>query len=182
VTNDGIMHVAADTTAQFDGLVNGAGDIAGGGTSVFNGGFSPGNSPGLVTIAGDAIFGNTNTLQIEIAGLAPGTGYDVVDVSDDAFLDGTLDVDFLSGFSPTAGDSFDVLFAQILHGTFASTLLPALGPGLAWDVQYLLDAGGTDTVRLSVSAVPVPAAVWMFVSGLATLGWLRRRGHSGTVD
>ena len=32
-----------------------------------------------------------------------------------------------------------------------------------------------DNVRI-VTAVPVPAAVWLFGSGLGLLGWMRRRG------
>ncbi|MCK6371637.1 MAG: VPLPA-CTERM sorting domain-containing protein [Gammaproteobacteria bacterium] len=32
-----------------------------------------------------------------------------------------------------------------------------------------------DTLRLSVQAVPVPAAVWMLLSALGALGYARRR-------
>jgi hypothetical protein len=30
-------------------------------------------------------------------------------------------------------------------------------------------------ITLSISEVPVPAAVWLFGSGLGLLGWMRRR-------
>ena len=33
-----------------------------------------------------------------------------------------------------------------------------------------------DQVRILTSAVPIPAAVWLFGSGLGLLGWMRRRG------
>ena len=49
--------------------------------------------------------------------------------------------------------------------------LAVLGEGLAWDVGYLTDAtGSTDIEWLSVvSAVPIPATVWLFGSGLIGL-------------
>jgi hypothetical protein len=178
VTNNGVMNVAAGTTAQFNGLVDGAGSITGSGTSVFNGGFSPGNSPALVNVAGDVVFGSSNTLLIELAGLTPGSQYDVLDVAGEAFLGGILDIDFLGGFNPVAGNSFDVILAAVVHGAFASTVLPGLDPGLAWNMQYLLNPTGDDIVRLSVEAlapVPVPAAVWLFGSALGLMGVMRRK-------
>jgi len=49
-----------------------------------------------------------------------------------------------------------------------------LGDGLKWDVSYILDDFGTDFVRLSVSHVPIPDAVWLFGSGLIGLFGLAR--------
>ena len=56
--------------------------------------------------------------------------------------------------------------------------LAALGMGLDWQLQALTDVfGTTDVVRLSVvsSPVPVPAAVWLFGSGLFVLIGISRR-------
>ena len=39
------------------------------------------------------------------------------------------------------------------------------------DVRYNFDSGGLATS----SAIPVPAAVWLFASGLGLLGWMRRK-------
>jgi hypothetical protein len=41
---------------------------------------------------------------------------------------------------------------------------------------YPSEADLGSVVQFTVSAVPVPAAVWLFGSGLGLLGWLRRRG------
>jgi len=61
-------------------------------------------------------------------------------------------------------------------GEFIQWQLAALGGGLDWDVSYILDVSGTDFVRLSVvSSVPVPAAVWLFGSGLLGLIGVARR-------
>jgi hypothetical protein len=37
------------------------------------------------------------------------------------------------------------------------------------------DGWGVENVRIDVQTVPVPAAVWLFGSGLGLLGWIRRR-------
>lgn len=179
LTNNGVVDVATGTTAEFNGLVDGAGDFTGGGTSVFKGGFSPGNSPALVSIAGDAVLDAGNTLVMELAGVTPGSEFDVLDIGGDAWLGGTLDVDLLGGFDPTPGDSFDLIMAEALHGTFGTVLLPTLLPGFLWDLQYLLNPTGTDVLRLSVYAesVPVPAAAWLLGSGVLALGALRRRAQ-----
>jgi hypothetical protein len=34
-----------------------------------------------------------------------------------------------------------------------------------------------DNIKVNVSTVPVPAAVWLFASGLGLLGWLPLRNH-----
>jgi hypothetical protein len=60
-----------------------------------------------------------------------------------------------------------------------------LDPGVYWtaasfrsDVGTLVDGGSIDqavAASFSVSVVPIPAAVWLFGSALAGLGWFRRR-------
>jgi hypothetical protein len=51
---------------------------------------------------------------------------------------------------------------------------------VSWDVATpayfpFADDIGVSVDNIVVSAVPVPAAVWLFAYGLAALGWLRRR-------
>ena len=55
--------------------------------------------------------------------------------------------------------------------------LAALAPGLVWQLDYLADfTGSMDLVRLSVvSNVPIPAALWLFFSGLICLAGVARR-------
>ena len=55
-------------TVTFNDLVSGAGGIFGSGTTVFNGGHSPGDSPAVVTVEGDVVYGSTNVLTIEVGG------------------------------------------------------------------------------------------------------------------
>jgi len=59
---------------------------------------------------------------------------------DDALLDGALDVSLDPGFNPIAGDTFQIISAANVAGTFDSTTLPLLGEGLVWDVEYDVDS------------------------------------------
>ena len=79
------------------------------------------------------------------------------------------------------GDSFDILFAEDITGAFDFLQLPSLDAGLVWELGYGIDTiGTTDVVSLNVvSAVPVPAAAWLFGSGLLGLVMMGRRRSSG---
>ncbi len=43
---------------------------------------------------------------------------------------------FIGGFTPTAGDMFQIITATSILGTFATETLPALAGGLEWFVNY----------------------------------------------
>jgi len=177
VHNGGTVDLGAASTAIFQDLVSGAGDFTGTGTAIFEGGFSPGNSPGLVSFGGDLVLDN-GILTMELGGTARGTGYDALDVAGTAetTLNGLLEVVLYGGFTPLAGDSFDLVRAQSLFGTFGGVTLPNV-QNIRWQLQTLFDAdGNTEILRLTATAaVPVPPAVWLFGSALGVLGWVRRR-------
>jgi hypothetical protein len=185
IINNGSLRVGAGATATVGGpgLTNNA-SLTGSGTiqgDVISAGLvTPGNSPGTLTIDGD--YTQSGTLAIEISGLLAGSEYDVLNVSGTASLGGSLNVSLfdLGGglFAPNAGDSFDILTADLLQGSFGTLSFAALlDPNLKWHISYLTDAiGATDVVRLSVvNAVPVPPAVWLFGSGLLGLAGVARR-------
>lgn len=171
----GALH-AANITVNSGGSFNFTGGTLSVGQFTGNlanlgGTLAPGNSPGTTNITGNYSQTNAGTFAVEIGGTAPGE-FDVLHVSGTATLDGTLSVslfDLGSGlFTPHQGDSFDILTADILNGQFSSLSLAALGNGLSWNISYLTDAiGTTDVVRLT--AVPLPAAFWLFGSGLLGL-------------
>jgi hypothetical protein len=56
-------------------------------------------------------------------------------------LGGTLQVDLTNSFSPTAGNSFDILDWGTRAGTFAVIQLPALDGGLNWNTSQLYTTG-----------------------------------------
>lgn len=184
VTHNGTeIRVSAGNQAVYLGSVSGAGSFTGTGTNFFEGDLRPGNSPSKVDFEGDVVFGLGNLLAIEIGGLLPGDEYDWINVDGSATLGGTLDVglfDLGTGlFEPSLGNSFDILTAETIDGEFDLLTLALLGDGLKWDVSYLADAiGTTDIVRLSVSQVPIPPAIWLFGSGLIGLIGIARRKKS----
>jgi fibronectin-binding autotransporter adhesin len=103
--------------------------------------FAPGNSPGIVTAA-SALFDSGSTiggptLLIELAGTTPGAQYDQLHVTGQLSLGGTLAVSLINGFTPSAGNSFDILDFGTLIGTFNTINLPALGAGLMWNASQL---------------------------------------------
>lgn len=81
------------------------------------------------------------TLAIELGGTTPGSGYDQVHVTGQLSLAGSLAVSLLPGFTPSDGQSFDILDWGSRTGTFESLSLPALSGGLSWDTSNLYAAG-----------------------------------------
>ena len=182
VHNGAEIRVSAGSQAVYFDVVSGAGSFTGTGLNFFEGGYSPGNSPALVTHEGSIGFDSGSSLLIELAGLSPGDEHDALAVGGTATLAGLLEVDLLDGFSPTAGDSFDILTAATIIGEFDALSLPAV-QGIQWQLQSLFDLDGTtDVLRLTaIGAVPVPASAWLFGSALLLLGWARRRRHTGAA-
>ncbi|MGE0483470.1 MAG: hypothetical protein AB7Q81_04985 [Gammaproteobacteria bacterium] len=176
--NEGEVHVAG--TAIFDINVAGPGYFSQNGTTVFNRGYSPGASPGVVVFGGDMELGTDGELLLEIAGYGgagAADGHDQLQVAGNATVTGMLSVALLDDFVPVAGDVFDVLLAESISGAFSDFQFAALGAGLEWQFSIVADFDGTaDVARLAVvSTVPLPGALWLLVPPLALL--VRRRGR-----
>ncbi len=85
----------------------------------------------------------TGTLQVRIAGTAPGTGFGQLHVDGTAALAGTLRIVTASGFTPAEGNSFRIVDASSRTGVF-STVEGATTDGVEYSVQY--DATGVTLV------------------------------------
>ncbi len=154
----------------FNGSLTGAGNFQG--RIQTNGAFSPGNSPAIVTFAGDYTLGSTSLLTMEIGGLTPGTLYDQIRVTHTLTYGGTLAVALLNGFTPGAGQSFQLFTTGTTVGSFADFQLPTLSGSLGWDTTRLASQG-----VLGVTAIPEPSTVAL-LAGVATFAavlWRRRR-------
>jgi hypothetical protein len=127
-------------TVNFNGPVSGPGGFFGPGTAQFNGGMAPGASPALVAFEGNIVFGNANTLAIELGGATPGSQHDQIQASGTVTVGGTLQVSLIDGFSAVAGQAFDILDWGSLAGTFDAINLPMLS-GLAWNTSELYTSG-----------------------------------------
>ena len=155
---------AAGSTARGAGLYTGPGTVA------VRGGLRPGNSPAIITYGGDLVLGSTAHLEIEIGGLNPGTQHDQVQVAGTAYLDGTLDVQLINGFVPTAGQSFTFMTFGARWGDFAQFTGMNLPNGLTFQPVVT-------STTYSLTAVPMPAGVLACCAAAAGLGLWRRRRH-----
>ena len=125
-----------------------------------------------MTINGN--FTSSGNLIFEIAGLGTGL-YDVLDINGSAiFTGGNIEFDFINGYSPLAGESWDFLLANTVTGwdTLSFTfngLDASLGGG------FILT---TDGVDFTVASVPEPSNLLLLASsGLAGLGGMAWRRH-----
>jgi fibronectin-binding autotransporter adhesin len=143
VVNEGTIQVSAAgivaSTAVFLGSLSGAG-VSGSGSVFLEGDVSPGAGPGTMAFGGDVSLGSSAVLNIELAGTAPGTQFDRLTAEQSLNLNGTLDVVFVAGFLPAAGQSFDLIDWGTRNGSFATINLPAL-TGLSWNTSQLYTAG-----------------------------------------
>jgi phage baseplate assembly protein gpV len=148
-----------------DGSLTGSGTVTGNVTS--DGSVKPGLSPGGISITGNYTQSAGGSLDIEIGGLTAVTQFDQLDVNGTASLAGTLNVSLIDGFVPSQGNQFLVLDGTTT-GNFGATNLPALPPGLEWQVtvgSVLLTVNGggatgtpTNTPTASPSATRTPTA------------------------
>ena len=112
----------------------GAADIApGGGTLTNLGVISAGNSPGTITVDGNLAQGARGRLVVELAGTQPGA-FDVVAVTGEAAVGGTLILRFLDGYLPLPGDTAAFLTASRVSGAFAAVRVQGVAPGFDFTV------------------------------------------------
>ncbi len=111
-------------------------------------------SPGITKVTGDLTLAS-GVLEIEIGGTAVGQ-FDRLEVTGVTHLGGTLSVKLvdLGGgvFVPQLGNSFGFLASQLgTDGMFANFALPALAPGLTWQ----LNPGNVTNFLTVVAANPL---------------------------
>ena len=99
---------------------------------------SPGTSTGALHLDGAYLQADNGVLRIELASTL---SFDQLLVTGMASLAGTLDVALLGGFTPTAGQSFDIIDWGSLDGTFSALNLPVLSGGLSWNTSQLYTMG-----------------------------------------
>jgi T5SS/PEP-CTERM-associated repeat protein len=154
----GTLHVTNGGRAQANyvdvgpfGEIHGDGDIVG---YVVSGGLiSPGTTTGALHVDGDYAQSDIRAGQTYygelLIELASGSSYDQLIVSNRATLFGTLTVSLLDGFIPSVGQSFTIVTANDIYGTFATETLPSV-PNLAFDVIY----NAQSVVLTVLSALP----------------------------
>ncbi len=160
--------LAGRAIVQNSGLLGGSGAL-GGDVIVQSGGtLSPGNSPGLLTVAGDLTLESGATLIMEFSGTGAGL-YDQLDVQGIFTAGGTLNLMLISGFTPVQGASFTLFNGSVPgyeSGSFSLTT--NLSGGLYWNTSALASTG-------VVSVVPEPSTWALVALSASALLWLRPR-------
>jgi T5SS/PEP-CTERM-associated repeat protein len=153
----------ATTVNLSGGSLSGIGNVIG---NLNNSGeVSPGNSPGTLKVQGNFTQSLDGLLKLEIGS----TAADLLQVTGNATLGGTLHLSLLGGFTPGYGATYDLLTASKLSGAFDTLELPDLGPGRSWQFNY-----GAD--RFTVTAVPEPSTIMLgVIGGVVCLGVAMRR-------
>ena len=175
VGNGGVFE-ATSIDINEGGILTGASGTVIGDVDLLGGLIAPGASPGLLTIDGDLTLSG-GALGIEIAGSEPGM-FDVLSVLGDVMVDGPFELDlaFLDGFEPGAGDVFPFLDAGGVIGDFTGLANVSVS-GLEGGFGAGLVASADGSFAVEVAPIPLPAAIWLLgaaLGGLAAAGARRR--------
>ncbi len=156
------MHLENDTQIGID--VTNAGRLEVGFTTGLGG---PDLSvPGAATIRSTFTQTAAGTLAVNLAGHTQGKQYDLLNVTENATLDGTLEVSLIDGFVPSVGDLFQILKAQSIIGTFAS----------------LTTSDENDALGFSATVLYSPTDVQVRFDDVFLLGDYNRNGHVDAAD
>jgi hypothetical protein len=112
-----------------------------------SGGINPGDTvgtSGIFTVDANYSQLTSGTLFIELGGLNPGVGYDQVIVTGTAQLGGKLDVSAINNFEPQVGQTFEILSADSVTGTFEEIVTHG---GLGINVTY-----NTNSVTITITS------------------------------
>ena len=159
------LRVGGQLTVDAHGAIAGNGILDAPNRNVVNGGFiTPGLSPGKLIIQGNYEQLPAGTLLIEIAGLNQGQ-FDLLEVSGNTVLDGTLELRFLDGFLPKKDDIVAFLHVDgAVSGNFSRVAFPQLAPGF----NATLNVSPDGSVRLTALANAVAGTGTAIISPTLT--------------
>lgn len=180
IHNDGRIRISSELINS--GVITGVGEFNGNLVITEAGTLAPGTMDPMLQGQGLTIAGNLDMdgkFAINIDGELPFYSipqtnvYGLVTLGENSLLD----ISFYDGGYLWDGMTFDLMTAYNISGSFGSFTYDALfNNNLTLQWEILEGYGLGDLLRVSVvSSVPVPAAVWLFISGLAGLVVVSRR-------
>jgi hypothetical protein len=170
ITTQGLIHINGQPlTIPSDRSVGGSGTIQGNVTN--QGLLAPGNSPGEIDIAGDYVQASDAQLSMEIAGTSSDE-FDLLSVTGDVHLGGSLSVALLDGFVPSPEDRFTIINAGDLSGIFSNAVDSIDFPSGRFDVLY----SPTSVTLTDFQQVPEPVGIGLLAMvGSVAIARRRRR-------
>ncbi len=187
-TNQGEITVASGATVDVqNSTFNNQGNLQGNGTYhtlnattalVNSGTLAPGvGDIGALTVSGDYTQTTTGIFDVQIASL---TSFDKLTVLGDMNLSGTLRIHSFGAYNPNLGNTFTIAtfddgVADLsdLTGIFSNIVWSGFNPGVSFTASYF---DHSIVLNATTAPVPVPAAAWLFGTGLlGLLGSARRK-------
>lgn len=165
----GAANVAANAILGGSGSVGGLVSVAAGGI------LAPGNSPGTLALSGGLVLDPASILQFELnaTDTTIGSGInDLVDVTGNLSLGGTLDVTGIGDFTTALNTSVWRLF-NYSGGSFSGSLTLGTVPDLGGGRTFAIDTATPGEVNLVV--VPEPSTLLLAGLGIAAAVRLARR-------
>ncbi|HEY0955342.1 MAG TPA: PEP-CTERM sorting domain-containing protein [Roseateles sp.] len=192
INDTGVVSAGAYTfigngdASRISGVLAGTGTLISPRVELRDGGMiAPGNSPGTLNIQGDLTL-KGGVLELQVGGLGAGE-HDVLNISGALTVNGgTINLAFIDGFLPKAGDGFTLLQAASIQDLATARFSFT---GVAAGFQFSLDPnGGLLSFQALNDALPVPEPqTWLLallgLAGLAAKARLRFRQDAGpTID
>jgi fibronectin-binding autotransporter adhesin len=161
VTTSGAVDITGGTLFGDAGTINGNVNLTG--SSIVDPGDGVGGL-GDIKVADGYTQASSASLDIDLGGTAANTLYDVLDITDAASLNGTLNVDLVNGYAPKVNASFTILNYGSDPGDseFSTYNLPTVS-GDHWTITY----NAKDLVIKLVTGTGANQIINNFVSGSA---------------
>ena len=133
-------------------ILTGTGSITG---SITDAGLiAPGNGFGVISDTGNLTLLGGGAMTMELGGTNTWL-YDQFDLTGTLGFGGTLTVALLNGYTPQAGDRFNLFGFGSDSGVFSATNLPTLSPTLYWNTSALYSTGVIEVDQTATGAVQV---------------------------